>query len=66
VPDDDGLAHQLGMLEQLDRREERVHVDVQQVRGEVVDRRGGDLPPAAVLLAHAAILSPAAVSDADR
>jgi hypothetical protein len=62
VTDDYGLSHQLGMLEQLDRCEERVHVDVQQVCGQVVDGVGGDLPPAAVLLAHAAILSPAAVT----
>ena len=59
VPDDDRLADQLGMLEQLDGGEERVHVHVQDVGGRVGGWRVGDLPPAAVLLAHGPILSPA-------
>jgi hypothetical protein len=58
VTDDDRLADQLRMLEQLDGREERVHVHVQDVGGRVAGRRLGDLPATPILLAHPPILTP--------
>ena len=51
--DDDGLRHQLRPVEQLHRREERVEVDVQDRGRAAVDGYRADLPPAAVLPAHA-------------
>jgi hypothetical protein len=59
VPDDHGLANKFGMLEQLHGGKEGIHVDVQDGGGQVVTGVGGDLPAAAVLLAHGSILAPA-------
>src|SRR4029453_4939850 len=60
--DEHGLAAQVGTFEQLDRHEERIHVDVQDRGRRIVDGAGGDLPRRAVLLAHAATLDPTAVT----
>ena len=56
MPHDHRLALELRVIEQLDGREECVHVHVQDGRGRVVHRPGGDLPVASILLAHGAIL----------
>jgi hypothetical protein len=56
VSDDNRPAAQLGTLEQFDRREEGVHVDVQHGSGGIVDVDGADLAPAAVLFAHRSII----------
>ncbi len=58
MPHDHRLALELRVVEQLDGREERVHVHVQDGRGRVVHRPGGDLPVAPILLAHERILPP--------
>jgi hypothetical protein len=57
MPHDHRLADELGMIEQLDRGEERVEVGVEDGGGAVVDGPDGHLPFGAVLLAHAPILA---------
>ena len=50
--DDHGPVHEIGPVEEFDRGEERVEVDVEDGRGGAVHRGGADLPVAAVLPAH--------------
>jgi hypothetical protein len=57
MPDYYRPANQFRVLEQFDRREKRIHVDVEDRRGGVVDVVGCRLSTAPVLLAHALILA---------
>ena len=60
MPNNHGLADEFGVVEKLDRSEERIHIDVQDRGGRIVYRADRDLPVTSVLLAHAVIISPAA------
>jgi hypothetical protein len=55
-PDDQRQTTERGVIENLDGRVERVHVDVQDARAGVVGIGGGHDPPSAVTVSHTTIL----------